>query len=375
MKRANGTGTIYKRTDYKRRRKPWIVVINVGTDPITLKRKKRILGSFESAKEAQAALDTYNCMPKKFEASQTTVAEIWQAVVDRKNSGDKHLGIGYETYWKNHASTIGKMPISEVRTMHMQQVIDSSGVNPTSQRTILSIFRWIFEYALANDLVNKDYSAFIKPDPLRKSDMHRPYSTDELRALWRNSGSELVKILLIQIYTGMRKVELCTMKLEDVHLKERYMIGGSKTEAGRNRIIPIAECIAPFVQHFYTISKFAHSPYLIMPDKKRHIGSWNGIVNLRDIVIRVMKDLKLSEHRTHDARHTFITMASNYHLDETTVKRIVGHSRGNNVTQDVYTHKMTLQLQAAVNSLPHGPLMYLSPEEKDTESGSHVVAT
>ena len=33
MKRANGTGTIYKRTDYKRRRRPWVVVINVGMDP------------------------------------------------------------------------------------------------------------------------------------------------------------------------------------------------------------------------------------------------------------------------------------------------------------------------------------------------------
>ena len=375
MKRANGTGTIYKRTDYKRRRRPWVAVINVGMDPITLKRKKRVLGSFETAKEAQAALDTYNCVPKKFEASQTTVADIWKEVVKQKNSGSKHLGIGYEQYWKNHASAIGKMPISEVRTMHMQQVIDSSGVNPTSQRTIQSIFRWIFNYALANDLVNKDYSAFIKPDPLRKSDMHRPYSTDELRTLWRNSGNELVKILLIQIYTGMRQAELRTIKLEDVHLKERYMVGGVKTEAGKNRTIPIADCILPFVQHFYTISKFARWPNLIMPDKKRHIGSWNGVVNLRDIVIRVMKELNLSEHRTHDARHTFVTMASNYHLDETTIKRIVGHSRGNNVTQDVYTHKQVLQLQAAVNSLPHGPNMYLSPEEKDMESGSHVVAT
>lgn len=33
MKRANGTGTIYKRTDYKRRRRPWVAVINAGMDP------------------------------------------------------------------------------------------------------------------------------------------------------------------------------------------------------------------------------------------------------------------------------------------------------------------------------------------------------
>lgn len=41
MKRANGTGTIYKRSDDKRRRKPWVVVVNLGMDPITFKRKKK----------------------------------------------------------------------------------------------------------------------------------------------------------------------------------------------------------------------------------------------------------------------------------------------------------------------------------------------
>ncbi len=48
MKRANGTGTIYKRSDDKRRRKPWVVVVNLGMDPITFKRKKKILGSRSS---------------------------------------------------------------------------------------------------------------------------------------------------------------------------------------------------------------------------------------------------------------------------------------------------------------------------------------
>ena len=33
MKRANGTGSIYKKSDDKRHRKPWVVVINMGMDP------------------------------------------------------------------------------------------------------------------------------------------------------------------------------------------------------------------------------------------------------------------------------------------------------------------------------------------------------
>ena len=39
------------------------------------------------------------------------------------------------------------------------------------------------------------------------------------------------------IYTGMRIGELFGLRTENVH--ETYVIGGEKTKAGRNRIIPI----------------------------------------------------------------------------------------------------------------------------------------
>ena len=373
MKRANGTGSIYKRYDDKRRRKPWVVVINLGMDPITFKRKKKILGSFATAKLAQAALDQFNCEPEKYEAAKTTVGEIWAIIYEQKKKANKDYK-NYDSYWRNHVSILKNHPITEIRTMHMQQIIDKFD-SYSPQKVIQSMFRWIFEYALANDLVNKDYSAFLKTMAMKHSDMHQPYTTEELRTLWLHTDSDLVKIILIQIYTGMRRGELVQMKMENVNLKENYMIGGSKTEAGINRTIPIAKCILPFVQHFYSISRFAHWPYLLMPDKQRNIGVWNGVVNLRNVTDKAMESLSLPRHLTHDARHTFVTMASNYSMDDTTLKRIVGHSRGSNVTQAVYTHKQIQQLIAAVNTLPYGPEMYISPEEKHMNSGSHVVAT
>ncbi len=48
------------------------------------------------------------------------------------------------------------------------------------------------------------------------------------------------------IYSGMRPVELLSIKLENVHLDGRYVIGGVKTKAGKDRIIPIADCVMPF---------------------------------------------------------------------------------------------------------------------------------
>ena len=79
-------------------------------------------------------------------------------------------------------------------------------------------------------------------------------------------------------------------------------------------------------------------------------------------------------HSTHDARHTFVTMMSNYEINEKTIKTIVGHAGGNNVTEDVYMHKNLVQLLDAVNRLPFGNGMFISPQEKE-KSGGQVVAT
>lgn len=41
------------------------------------------------------------------------------------------------------------------------------------------------------------------------------------------------------IYTGFRIGEVFTILKENVHLDEGYIIGGIKTEAGKDRIVPL----------------------------------------------------------------------------------------------------------------------------------------
>lgn len=50
-------------------------------------------------------------------------------------------------------------------------------------------------------------------------------------------GSDAAKIVLMLVYTGMRIGELFALPVEDCH--ETYVVGGEKTDAGRNRVIPI----------------------------------------------------------------------------------------------------------------------------------------
>ena len=352
MKRANGTGSVYKRTD-KKRRKPFVAKVTIGADPNTGRPIRKSLGSFEKATEARQAIEEYLKGPNLYMSKGITFGEMWDLMIKQK----ENLGVSSAANYnmtKNRCQHIWATPMQDLRLIHLQAIVDNCGLSVASKKQIKVTLNAVFSLAYANDFILKNYAELIQLPLLGKSEMHRPFTTQELQTLWANSDDDVVRIMLIYIYTGMRPIELMEMPVENVHLKERYMVGGVKTEAGKNRRIPIANCIYPFVKAFYERNVF----------KRKYLIHINNSTTLRHKLKPMFERLKIEYHRPHDGRHTFITMASNYRIDEVVVKRIVGHSKGRNVTQDVYTHKTQEQLLHAVNTLPYGPNMLLSPEEK-----------
>lgn len=209
--------------------------------------------------------------------------------------------------------------------------------------------------AIKNDYVDKNYGAMVVINATEESDpLHRPYTSDEIETLWMNTDDYRVRIILIYLYTGLRSSELLSIKITDVHLKERYLVGGMKTKVGKNRIIPIADCIMPFIRELYDKNKFNRSGRLCP----------KGTMWPRYITDAALKNLGIDRHTPHDTRHTFITWLTNYGVSEKIIKTIVGHSQTGDVTKDVYTHLVTDQLLEAVNKLPHTDNIKLFPGEK-----------
>ena len=52
----------------------------------------------------------------------------------------------------------------------------------------------------------------------------------------------------------MRPGSIISMETKNIHIDEQYMIGGVKTAGGKNRVIPIADCILPFIKELYNPS-------------------------------------------------------------------------------------------------------------------------
>ncbi len=361
MRRTQGTGSVYKRND-KPRRRPWVAVITYGLKEGGVANRTYI-GSFATRREAVDALEVYRLRKEPQAASTITIGQIWRQIVAERERAEAPVNKNYLFTWNKHISKLDKLPINEVRAFHLQNIVDTSGLSGKSSKQIATVYHMIFDYAIANDLVAKDYSKYVKYKRAEKSTMHHPFSTEEMRLLWANSDIDIVKIILIQCYTGTRPGELNRITMDNVHLKDGYMVGGIKTAAGKDRIIPIAACIRPMVQYFYNLSLFSHWPYLLMPDLTRGLRTIGGLVNMT-MVYKALEKLDIKGHRPHDARHTFVTLADNYGMPTTLQKIIVGHTMGDDVTKSVYTHKQRNQLIAAVELLPHGTNMTMTPDEK-----------
>ena len=367
MRRANGTGTVYKKKD-KPRRKPYVAEITVGwgkADLITktCRRKSKIIGYFEKSKDAWDALTEYGRNPTKFDSKNITFGELWEQMVEEKKKQNLDID-GTYNMTKSRCKVIFSVPIQNLKTMHLQNIIDTSKLGAGGKKRMKVLINATFKIAYENDIIDKNYAELIKIPESEQSTIHQPFTSLELQTLWKNTDNDVVKIMLIYIYTGARPSELLQMPIRDINLTERYMVGGMKTKAGKNRSIPIAECIFPFVKYFYTKYAFTKDAYLFTEFK--------APTPLKFAMYKACAKTHIPNHLPHDCRHTFITMSDNYGLSEKTIKLIVGHSRGAGTTQAVYTHKTVQQLIAAVNTLPYGEKMTIDPTES-VSSGAVVI--
>lgn len=143
-------------------------------------------------------------------------------------------------------------------------------------------------------------------------------------------------MLLIHLMTGFRPTELCELELVNVDLVNWTLKGGNKTEAGKNRIVPIHSSIREMVKNQYEYAKSIGSKRLFFDLEDR---DGLNIARYRIRYERILKRYSLDiHHRPHDPRKDFITEAKKAGVDEYALKRIVGHYI-EDITEKVYTER------------------------------------
>lgn len=337
MRLPNGYGSVTKLSG--KRRKPYMVRKTIGWDD-NGKQLYSTIGYYENKKKALQALAEYNENPFNIESSTITFSEIFDKWKEQKYNGISKSAInGYNAAFET-SKVLHNIKFVDIKTMHLQATISNCGKGYDTLRKIKSLYNQLFKYAMQNDIVNKDYSAFIELGKKSEGTSRKPFTEKEIKKLFEmEKVIPYVDTILIMIFTGLRIGELLILKPDDIDLKSETIIGGIKTDAGKNRVIPINHKILPFIKKRLSLG----NDYLVVNDLGRKMKYDNYY---REKFTPIMEQLNM-KHKPHDCRHTFATLMSNSEANKTAIKKIIGHS-SYVTTEKIYTHKDIEELRKAI---------------------------
>ena len=316
MRLPNGFGQITKISN-KRLRKPYRAMVTVGkTDtgrPICKLLKPQAY--FKTYNDAYSALMKYNEHPYSYENSEVTFKQLYDRwIIIYETQANAKTFHSVELVEK-HFEQIWHEPIMNIHSNIVRALIDSADSYYYKKR-IKFVIKSVFDMANEYEITDRN--------PARNITIHKPkegvtyphkvIKSNILDELW-NEDSLIAKLILIQCYTGFRPTELCLIKASDIDFEQWLVVGGIKTDAGKDRIVPICSKIRGLVTEVYKSDlKISYQQY------------------------RLMFEERLPDHLPHDPRKTFVTMCKNVEMDEYAIKRIVGH-RIKDLTEDVYTER------------------------------------
>lgn len=349
MRLPNGIGSVHLIGDGKSRRNPWRARVpsHVEFDEVkgTAVQKYITIGYYATEIDAINALMEYRKNPYTLEASSCTFGELFEAWKVKKYPDVSAVARrGYDTAFK-HSGTLHKMKMRDIRVAHMDAIIATIPGGFQTQTKAKTLWNQLFRYAMENDIVQKNYAEFVKLRDKQEETKRTDIAKEHRELIWKEAdkGDISAQIALIYIYTGMRPSELLLVKKESVDLDARIMVGGLKTEAGKDRRIPLHRSIMPFIHGLMEIP----GDYLI-PGVNNKALSYPTYRNRHWEPLT--ERLGITQYTPHYTRHTCATMMREANIADDIRKLILGHK--NEDITDRYTHHSDAMLLEAIDSLP-----------------------
>ena len=353
-KRANNTGTIYKREGNLA--SPWIA-----------KKNNVYIGAFKTRTEAQKALERITDIDvnDKYNMTFAQVYERWEAERKREIS-DKMLK-NYQLAYKQ-CETLHPMKMRKILRSDYQAAIIALEAQGKSKSTcnklrvlLGQLGRWAMEEGITLTNPAEELTTVAKQKSTRET-----FSEDEIKKI-KESKLPAADIALILISCGCRPGELFSVPL--VNCREDHFIGGSKTEAGKNRVIPIGPD---------GIAAYKKIRAKAIADKKQLlIDGYSGKNKTAPNYTKrdwkeLMEELGIGGLTPYSCRHTFITRAIRSGMDLPKLEAIVGHV--DRETTRIYTHLQAEDLVAAVQTVKSDKITVVNKLSTRSEEQKEIAA-
>ena len=337
MRNANGMGTVYKLSG--NRRKPYVAKAPATWDSQTFKQIQSPIGYFATRKEACIALSEYLKSP--YSIDSTTVGDVIDKVFERAKLSERSVRTYKAVYQKWIQQSLDKVKLSDLKLAKCQEILDKCD---KSARTAKNVLRLIERYAFEYEFINRPFADYLvcKVSTAPKFQKNELTKVEIEKLHQFAQSSDLGKVLLLYLYSGCRKDELYILKKESVFINCEYphIITGVKTEAGKNRVIPIHNKVLAIYEEFLK----ADSDFLIPESQRKYFSVENTSIKYH--LTKILKE----KHSLHELRHTFRSELDRVENNQTIIDKILGHKNGS-IGQKFYTHKTLKELYETVQKV------------------------
>jgi integrase len=285
-------------------------------------QKRTVLGYYATKQEALTALADFQKNPYSITDVNVTVKELWDTIKDTVKASDDRKKVYARTFDK-YMTPISGMKVRQIRARHLQQIIDDCKAGYSVKSNIRSVMHHMFRYAAQNDIIDKDYTDYIKFEQEQTILQREIYTDEEVKKLWAYSDQEEYAFTLVLLHQGMRIKEFMELSPEDIDL-EAGTISIRKAKNNYSiRTIPINKAV------FDLVRRFKEHPTTLTKSRYEHFTN-NAL-----------------GHRAYDVRHTFATKCNTLGLPTLIVQRIMGH-KPDTLLEQVYTHLSIEELSEAI---------------------------
>lgn len=319
IKRVNGTGTVYKRSDIKTN--PWIAVTPAKRD-LFGEQKRQIIGHYPTAQAARDALEDFRRNPTtKLNITVEQVYKEWSMI--RYKGMTKSTRESYSGAWIK-LNDIYNIKFKDLRTAQMQSVINklTEKYSISALQKVKLLLGQLYQYAMQNDIVNKNYAEFIvlPKSTTAVKDCFTDIDIEKIKQA-AQAGIKYADLILIMCYTGHRINEFLSLTNFNVISDNGMMffVGGNKTAAGKNKVVPISPIIQKYVQKW--IDKNGEVIFCNENGKRWKTQTFREVVYYPTI-----EKIGLPRLTPHATRRTFSTRLAAAGVRQDEIIKMIGHT-------------------------------------------------
>lgn len=323
---GNGQGSVYQLPN-----KTWKAVKTIGWEHVEGKPSRRITRSksgFKTKKEAVQYLPllTGGPMPRRRSITFKKLYDAWEPT----HRAGKSTMDCYKAAVK-HFQPVWYSEIQDITVDDLQECIDECSKGKRTRENMKALCGLIYKYAIPRNLATLNMGQYLivgGGDTCIKDAL----PDEAVHIIEKNVGKvNGADYVLCQCYLGFRPSEFLALDAANYDRKEKAFVGGAKTEAGRNRTVPVAKKIQKIVDNL-TANKISGPVFCGENNRPMDIKTYRALFYEVldtcgiDNPVEEIAGVKRRKYTPHSCRHTFATMMKRVKGADKDKLELMGHT-------------------------------------------------